>query len=192
MSEWLDKLLSSEFSESCEAHQELKKNMFCVDCNSCLCKHCVTSSCDDHHRHLQICKYVYRHVVHPRHLQDLFDCSKIQTYKTNGERAIHLNPRTPPSKDSKQSKVVKGGTSCIACGSYIQDLPNEFCSLACKVSNERRMLIGAPVNGSKVTKTEKEEPSDSLAEYSEMSNTGFRSLSRRKKRKRTPHRAPLF
>ncbi|KAA0046398.1 PLATZ domain-containing protein [Cucumis melo var. makuwa] len=92
----------------------------------CLISHCV-------HRRLQICKYVYQYVVRVPDLQDHLDCCNIQTYKINGEKAVHLCPR-PQSKDSKPSTKLKFGGTCEACGRYIQDLPNRFCSIACKVS----------------------------------------------------------
>lgn len=40
----------------------------------------------------------------------------------------------PQSKDSKPSTKLKFGGTCEACGRYIQDLPNRFCSIACKVN----------------------------------------------------------
>ena len=58
----------------------------------------------------------------------------MQAYKINGEKAVHLNPR-PQQKDAKSSKTKGGGTCCEACGRHIQDLPNRFCSIACKVSS---------------------------------------------------------
>lgn len=57
-----------------------------------------------------------------------------QTYKINGEKAVHLNPR-PQSKDTKPSTKSKLGGTCEACGRYLQDLPNRFCSIACKVDH---------------------------------------------------------
>ncbi|KAJ9708588.1 hypothetical protein PVL29_000561 [Vitis rotundifolia] len=132
--DWLSTLLHSKFFDTCGDHRDLRKsekNVFCIDCNLCFCKHCVTSSGHCLHRRLKICKYVYHDVVRLQDMQQHLDCSKIQTYKINGEKAVHLNPR-PQSKDCKTSKP-KGGASCEACGRYIQDLPNRFCSIACKV-----------------------------------------------------------
>ncbi|KAF3432083.1 hypothetical protein FNV43_RR26822 [Rhamnella rubrinervis] len=132
--DWLSTLLRSEFFGSCFHHQDSRKNeknLFCIDCNVGLCRHCMTSHCL--HRRLQICKYVYHDVVRLQEMQKHLDCSKIQTYKINGEKAVHLNPR-PQSKDSKPSTKSKCAASCEACGRYIQDLPNRFCSIACKVS----------------------------------------------------------
>ncbi|KAK8993646.1 hypothetical protein V6N11_007873 [Hibiscus sabdariffa] len=55
------------------------------------------------------------------------------TYKINGEKAVHLNPR-PQAKDAKPSTKSKTGAACEVCGRYLQDPPNRFCSIACKVS----------------------------------------------------------
>ncbi len=58
-----------------------------------------------------------------------------QTYKINGKKAVHLNPRHR-SKDTKPSTKSKFGGTCEGCGRYIQDLPNRFCSIACKVNTK--------------------------------------------------------
>ncbi|KAL9454124.1 hypothetical protein AB3S75_009682 [Citrus x aurantiifolia] len=132
-SDWLTTLLKSQFFGPCMEHLELKKNeknVFCMDCNIGFCRNCE----DNHsrHRRLQICKYVYQDVVRFQDIQKHLDCSKIQTYKINGEKAVHLNPR-PQLKDAKPSTKSKTGGSCEACGRYIQELPNRFCSIACKL-----------------------------------------------------------
>ncbi|KAK3012086.1 hypothetical protein RJ639_012719, partial [Escallonia herrerae] len=133
--EWLNSLLSSKFFGSCLDHTDQRKNeknVFCIDCNLSFCKHCVISSTVHClHRRLQICRYVYHDVVRLQDIQKHLDCSKIQTYKINGEKAVHLNPR-PQCGDTKPSKT-KGGAICEACKRHIQDFPNRFCSIACKV-----------------------------------------------------------
>ncbi|CAK9311364.1 unnamed protein product [Citrullus colocynthis] len=132
--DWLSSLLQSKFFGSCVHHQNNRKNeknVFCIDCGIAICRHCLISHCV--HRRLQICKYVYQYVVRVPDLQNHLDCCNIQTYKINGEKAVHLSPR-PQSKDSKPSTKLKFGGTCEACGRYIQDLPNRFCSIACKVS----------------------------------------------------------
>ncbi|XP_076930510.1 protein RGF1 INDUCIBLE TRANSCRIPTION FACTOR 1 [Bidens hawaiensis] len=138
---WILNLLESKFFGACIDHWNMRKNeknVFCIDCNLCLCKHCVASnykpSCCHHHRRLQICRYVYHDVVRLQDIQKHLDCSNIQTYKINGEKAVHLNPRPQHNKDSKLSKSKVYGAYCGACGKHIQDYPNRFCSIACKVS----------------------------------------------------------
>ncbi|KAL8227703.1 hypothetical protein R6Q57_015287 [Mikania cordata] len=137
---WILNLLESKFFGACIDHWNMRKNeknVFCIDCNLCFCKHCVTGfkpPCRHHHRRLQICRYVYHDVVRLQDIQKHLDCSDIQTYKINGEKAVHLNRRPQQHKDSKQSKLKICGTYCEACGRHIQDIPNRFCSIACKAS----------------------------------------------------------
>ncbi|GAV87017.1 PLATZ domain-containing protein [Cephalotus follicularis] len=133
-SDWLSTLLHSKFFGSCAHHHDLRKNeenVFCIDCSCGFCRHCTKAHCL--HRRLQICKYVYQDVVRLHDMHKYLDCSKIQTYKINGEKAVHLNPR-PQTKDAKPSTKAKTGAACEACGRYLQDLPNRFCSIACKLS----------------------------------------------------------
>ncbi|KAK6122437.1 hypothetical protein DH2020_043828 [Rehmannia glutinosa] len=143
--DWVSGLLGSKFFGSCVDHEELRKNeknLFCIDCNLCFCKHCVSSSSAHdclHRRLLQICKYVYRDVVRLQDIQQHLDCSLIQAYKINGEKAVHLNPR-PQLKEAKSSKAKGGGACCEACGRHIQELPNRFCSIACKVSISHKII----------------------------------------------------
>ncbi|KAI3764027.1 hypothetical protein L2E82_14027 [Cichorium intybus] len=137
---WIVNLLESKFFGSCIDHRSMRKNeknVFCIDCNRCFCKHCVTAfktRCHHRHRRLQICRYVYHDVVRLQDIQKHLDCSNIQTYKINGEKAVHLNPRPQQQKDSKPSKSKIYGSYCEACTRHIQDIPNRFCSIACKVS----------------------------------------------------------
>ncbi|KAL3644741.1 hypothetical protein CASFOL_009921 [Castilleja foliolosa] len=205
-SDWVSGLLRSKFFGSCSEHGELKKNemnLFCLDCNLCLCKHCVTSSSHDDDRLLQICKYVYRDVVRLHDIEQHLDCSLIQAYKINGEKAVHLNPR-PQLKDPKNSKAKIGGTCCEACGRHIQDLPNRFCSIACKVS-----IIDITIN-QKIISTEYRQLPELEQEESSYQENGYASSSisltessseviqawlssalRPNKRKSLPIRAPM-
>ncbi|KAM7254889.1 hypothetical protein ACFE04_020130 [Oxalis oulophora] len=131
---WLTSLLRTTFYGLCVKHQDLRKseeNVFCLDCRISFCKHCL----DHHsrHRHFQICKYVYHDVVRLHDIQKHLDCAKIQTYKINGEKAVHLNPR-PIDKNARPSTKAKFAAACEACGRYLQDIPNSYCSIACKLS----------------------------------------------------------
>ncbi|KAA8532447.1 hypothetical protein F0562_032480 [Nyssa sinensis] len=207
--EWLSALLHSKFFGSCIDHPDLRKNemnVFCIDCNLCFCKHCITSSTHCFHRWLQICKYVYHDVVRVQDIQKHLDCSKIQTYKINGEKAVHLNPR-PQLKEPKPSK-----SSCEACGRHIQDLPNRFCSIACKVSmvtempkDENHKMISFPIpEFSELSWKEnyhpegyinEKESSSSLSESSEeihaWTSSALKPKKQLHKRKGVPRRAPL-
>ncbi|KAL6505880.1 hypothetical protein OROHE_023259 [Orobanche hederae] len=180
----------------------------------CLCKHCVTCSAHGRrlHRLLQICKYVYRDVVRLHDIHQHLDCSFIQAYKINGEKAVHLNPR-PQLKDVKSSKAKVGGTCCQVCRRHIQDLPNRFCSIACKVStdaeiitmnNQSHKIISTKVG--QLPNLEQEESSNnyhengyassSIESSSELIQTWLSSATLRPnkmlhKRKSLPKRAPM-
>ncbi|KAI4313671.1 hypothetical protein L6164_026630 [Bauhinia variegata] len=184
--DWLYTLLHSSFRK-CKDHRDLKnseKNVFCIDCTLRLCRHCKEAH--SLHRTLQIYRYVYQDVIRLSDLQKHFDCSKIQTYISNNERIIHLNPRpalhdTNPSKRSKygdrspesQFKVTKlltrskSGGACEECGRNLQDERNLFCSIACKISvvsvepqgnqNSESTLRGPTNQSAKLISTQKPE-----------------------------------
>ncbi|KAJ4837766.1 hypothetical protein Tsubulata_047146 [Turnera subulata] len=160
---------------------------------------------------LQICKYVYQDVVRLQDLQKHLDCAKIQTYKINGEKAVHLHPR-PQSKDAKPSTKAKFGAACEACQRYLQDHPNRFCSIACKVSivsvkpreQSHEMItfsieefpdISLKENSSQERHSTENESSFSLTDISEETHTltplGLKPRKRFHKRKGLPLRSPL-
>ncbi|KAF4368480.1 hypothetical protein F8388_018604 [Cannabis sativa] len=207
--DWLNTLLRLKFFDTCVHHEEYRKNeknLFCIDCNIGFCRHCVTSHCL--HRRLQICKYVYHNVVRLQDIQKHLDCSKIQTYKINGEKAVHLNPR-PQSKDAKPSTKSLCAGSCEACNRYIQDPPNRFCSISCKITivplkpKESSNFITYEDLSCKEKSINSEtmlseiESSLSLAESSEeiqpcWVNSSLKPRKLLHKRKGIPFRAPLY
>ncbi|KAG2301720.1 hypothetical protein Bca52824_030371 [Brassica carinata] len=207
--DWITTLLSLEFFEICMNHKHLRKNeknVFCIDCNAQICKHC----CDTVHflhRRLQICKYVYQDVVRLLDIQRYFDCSEIQTYKINGEQAIHLNSR-PQAKDARPSTKSKNAASCVTCKRYIQDRPNRFCSISCKISaspKKHNFDFSPEINQSASRKEhynqeekleEKKSCTSSLTDVSEdsevlLSNFSLRPPMRILKRKGISRRSPL-
>ncbi|XP_039014937.1 uncharacterized protein LOC120145109 [Hibiscus syriacus] len=126
--DWLSTLLRTEFFGPCSEHRGLRKNeknVFCIDCSLGFCRHCEAHS---QHLSLQICKYVYQDVARLQEMQKHIDCSKIQTYKINGAKAVHLNPR-PQTKDAKPSTKSKTGAACEACGRYLQTRLIDFVPL---------------------------------------------------------------
>ncbi|XP_061973704.1 protein RGF1 INDUCIBLE TRANSCRIPTION FACTOR 1-like [Populus nigra] len=206
---WLSTLFHSEFFDSCGLHQEHRKNeknVFCIDCRVGCCRHCMESHFL--HRQFQICKYVYHDVVRLQEIQKHLDCSKIQTYKINGEKAIHLKPRPQP-KDARPSTKAKLGASCEACARYLQDVPNRFCSIACKVSVELKdqshNIIPFSIqefpdlswkeNCSAERHSSENESSLSLTDMSEDTpgwiNSALKPRRQLHKRKGVPRRAPL-
>lgn len=124
---WLEVLLAEKFFASCTKHDSSKKNeknIFCLDCISSICQHCVS----DHKLHhlLQIRRYVYHDVIRLHDIQKLLDCSRVQTYTINSARVVFLKERPQP----KSSKGL--GSNCESCERSLQDA-YKFCSVACKV-----------------------------------------------------------
>ncbi|XP_077246853.1 protein RGF1 INDUCIBLE TRANSCRIPTION FACTOR 1-like [Tasmannia lanceolata] len=124
---WLECLLGEEFFNPCLLHETAKKNeknIFCLDCCTSICPHCL--SLHRSHRLLQIRRYVYHDVVRVDDLEKLIDCSFIQSYTTNSAKVVFLNQRP-------QSRPFRGsGNICSTCDRSLQD-PYLFCSLSCKV-----------------------------------------------------------
>ncbi|CDY17645.1 BnaA06g34640D [Brassica napus] len=209
--DWIATLLSLEFFGTCVDHKHLRKNeknVFCIDCNVEICRHCCNTEAHFVHRRLQICKYVYQDVLRLLDIQHYFDCSEIQTYKINGEKAIHLNSR-PQAKDARPSTKSKNAASCVTCKRYIQDRPNRFCSISCKVKcppKKRKFCFSSEVEQSVLEKEhynqegsleEKKSSISSLTDVSEdseallSSNLSLRPFTRLLKRKGISQRSPL-
>ncbi|KAJ7942545.1 putative PLATZ transcription factor family protein [Quillaja saponaria] len=150
--DWLSSLLGSKFFGCCADHEGVRnnvKNVFCIDCGISLCRTCVEAH--PRHQWLQIFKYVFNNVIRLQDMQKYIDCSKVQTYKCNGEQCVHLNSRTtskdikqtvkrksgdisplPQLEDTKLLTKIKSGGFCEGCGKYFRDFPNRFCSISCK------------------------------------------------------------
>ncbi|CAN7044161.1 hypothetical protein BRARA_B03071 [Brassica rapa] len=208
--DWITTLLSLEFFGICMNHKYLRKNeknVFCIDCNAQICRHCCNTEAHFLHRRLQICKYVYQDVLRLLDIQHYFDCSEIQTYKINGEQAIHLNSR-PQAKDARPSTKSKNAGSCVTCKRYIQDRPNRFCSISCKISaspEKHKLCFSPEINQSALKKEhynqeqnleEKKSCTSSLTDVSEdsdvlLGNFSLRPLIRILKRKGVSRRSPL-
>lgn len=198
--DWVGTLLHTKFFGSCHDHRDLRKNeknVFCLDCGICCCKHCISSSAHCLHRTLQVCRYVYQDVIRYQDVHMHLDCSEIQTYKINGVKAIHLNSR-PQSKDLKQSKP-KGGASCEVCRRYIQDLPNRFCSIACKVSvvpvvpeEQSHDIISPSIRECSDLSLKETESSLTSEETQAVVCNALKPTKRLRERKGMPKRAPFF
>ncbi|KAG6534439.1 hypothetical protein ZIOFF_008325 [Zingiber officinale] len=92
---WVELLLVGEFFGSCEQHKEDRKseeNIFCVDCGSRMCPHCLAGRHSDH-RLLQIRRYVYQDVVRVHDMANLLDCSKVQV-SYNSSNLIRKYPQS--------------------------------------------------------------------------------------------------
>ncbi|KAJ4951673.1 hypothetical protein NE237_028505 [Protea cynaroides] len=124
---WLDALYKQKFFVGCTTHETSKKNeknIFCLDCCTSFCPHCLPSH--QFHRLVQIRRYVYHDVVRLEDLEKLIDCSNVQTYTINGAKVVFIKKRP-------QSRQFKGsGNYCSSCDRSLQE-PYIHCSLGCKV-----------------------------------------------------------
>ncbi|KAK4857093.1 hypothetical protein QYF36_024418 [Acer negundo] len=121
------------------------------------------------------------------------DPSNPSTCKINGEKAVHLNPR-PQLKDAKPSTKSNTGASCLACGRYLQDSPNLFCSIACKVSvvptkpkDQQTLMTNLPVDISSASDKKSilsfTDFSDVISTHLMMMSPGLKPIKQLQKRK---------
>ncbi|KAG7953360.1 hypothetical protein I3843_12G105900 [Carya illinoinensis] len=134
---WLEFLLREKFFYPCVIHEFAKKNeknIFCLDCCTSICPHCMLSHSP--HRLLQIRRYVYNSVIRLSDAQQLMNCSLVQSYTTNSAKVVFLNPRPILSHPIRGS-----GKFCITCDRRLQD-PYSFCSVSCKVHHQQVVTNG--------------------------------------------------
>ncbi|KAJ4962132.1 hypothetical protein NE237_022042 [Protea cynaroides] len=203
--EWLGPLLKNKFFDSCLIHQNLRrneKNLFCINCNRCICQHCFSSSAHYHHVLLQIRRYVYHDVVRLYDMQKHMDCSKVQTYLINQAKVIFLNPR-PQLKSSK----TNSGAACVVCERSLQE-PNRYCSIACKISgvadrareqSPHPPFMSFPIpEFNDLSMNENQDADSSVESNEEKENyppsyiSALKPKKQLRKRKGNPSRAPLF
>ncbi|XP_034708752.1 uncharacterized protein LOC117931791 [Vitis riparia] len=124
---WLEALLREKFFNACVIHEYAKKNeknIFCLDCCTSICPHCLSPHRS--HRLLQIRRYVYHDVIRLDDAEKLMDCASVQAYTTNSAKVVFLNQRP-------QTRQFRGsGNICSTCDRSLQD-PYHFCSLSCKI-----------------------------------------------------------
>ncbi|KAI3929801.1 hypothetical protein MKX01_025969 [Papaver californicum] len=124
---WLEALYTQKFFAGCPTHETAKKNeknVFCLDCCTSICPHCLPSH--RYHRLVQIRRYVYHDVVRLEDLEKLIDCSSVQSYTINSSKVVFIKKRP-------QSRQFKGsGNFCTSCDRSLQE-PFVHCSLGCKV-----------------------------------------------------------
>lgn len=124
---WLQLILEEKFFIPCLVHEFVKKNeknIFCLDCCTSFCLHCLDSH--HHHRLLQIRRYVYHDVLRLDDAEKLMNCSLVQTYITNSAKVVFLNQR-PMTRPFRASSNI-----CTICDRNLH-YPYMFCSLACKM-----------------------------------------------------------
>ncbi|KAG2660347.1 protein RGF1 INDUCIBLE TRANSCRIPTION FACTOR 1-like [Panicum virgatum] len=126
--QWLRGLLSEEFFDACAAHpgeRKNDKNLFCVDCATALCRHCLPH--EPAHDVLQIWKYASCFVVRVDDLR-LFDCAGIQSHAVSDHEVVFLNERTA------RKRSASAENPCAACARPLAS-GHDYCSLFCKVKH---------------------------------------------------------
>ncbi|XP_058735962.1 protein RGF1 INDUCIBLE TRANSCRIPTION FACTOR 1-like [Vicia villosa] len=193
---WLKEFLGGNFFQSCSLHQTRRNelNKYCIYCNKLCCQFCVSFGLHRHHKMLKVSRHVNKDVVSQRAMEKYFDCSQIQTYKSNRRLVVSLNPldlfELSPNAEE----------SCKACSKKLNE-PHlySYCSISCKV----------------VALSKKPEPEDPASVIIIESSSGPSSGSpphsrprpcpllrqtqerapepskRKRKRKGSPHRSPL-
>ncbi|XP_038719829.1 uncharacterized protein At3g50808-like [Tripterygium wilfordii] len=131
---WINVMSRSKFFIGCDVHGSSKKtelDRFCIDCLSSLCPSCLPNHTS--HKHVKIRRYVYSDVIKRQDLRKLFDCSGIQTYRTNKAKVLFLRRRSSTLRQQRQENNSRDFYSCIVCGRSLQD-NTLYCSIECKVS----------------------------------------------------------
>ncbi|KAG6600856.1 hypothetical protein SDJN03_06089, partial [Cucurbita argyrosperma subsp. sororia] len=199
----LDTLLNTKFFTPCNLHPSLQTYKFCIDCSVSFCTNCTVRNL---HGQVRIWRYSYHDVVRVQVMKNHFCCAEIQSYRVNGEIAVHLNSPGQPV-DTKSPKR-KFGHFCEDCGRSVND-PHPFCSIACKVSVNskfKEQIIGTIIypspesinlsfkeKSSPETEAWELESTISVAESTEETQaTSSSSRPRKHRRKDIPHRCPFF
>ncbi|PON55341.1 PLATZ transcription factor family protein [Parasponia andersonii] len=208
---WLEALLSTAFFSICSAHRDAPRsecNMYCIDCHGpAFCFYCRSSKHKDH-LVIQIRRSSYHDVVRVSEIQKALDISGVQTYVINSARVLFLNERPQPKS------AIKVGTSSHVCEICTRSLldPFRFCSLGCKLvgikkngnanfmlSKKNEGVVGSR-EGMASRMPSKEEDDEELREgiIIQRDNSTYQSTPRTphsnsssRRRKGTPHRAPL-
>ncbi|XP_042508376.1 protein RGF1 INDUCIBLE TRANSCRIPTION FACTOR 1-like [Macadamia integrifolia] len=188
--DWIETFLKTKFFLSCLLHQEYRKNemnLFCINCGRSICQHCICSCAHDFHQQIQIRKYVYHEVVRVDEIEKHVNCSKIQSYLSNLAKVVFLNPRP----NLKTSKSNSNGVACEVCDRSLQE-PYRYCSIACKLSKVAekgsKKSLSPPSVSLPVRELNIAESGEESSDQQKESNPS----KRKRKRKGTPRRAPLF
>ncbi|CAL5189900.1 unnamed protein product [Lathyrus oleraceus] len=125
------------------------------------------------HQILQVFRNVYKDVVCLAALETYIDCSKIQPFKCNKRLVLNCLPLCGSTSDD--------AASCNISRKSKEAQSYQYCSIACMVKSVSRKSDDSVPSISSI-----QAPShESRVEISEPSK-------RKRKRKGTPHRAPLF
>ncbi|KAF3788464.1 Uncharacterized protein EJ110_NYTH08722 [Nymphaea thermarum] len=187
---WLKPLLQTSFFTNCNFHGE-PNNMYCLDCmNGALCSSCLIPHRD--HHFIQIRRSSYHDVIRVSEIQKVLDISGVQTYVINGARVVFLNQRP----QLRPAKAVSN--TCRICDRSLLD-SSYYCSLGCKASTFLYWFFQLKITGTSGSHRRKQSPqrhseagdSSSGCRKVESATVPSSDSRREKRRKGTPHRAPM-
>ncbi|XP_021769322.1 uncharacterized protein LOC110733565 isoform X2 [Chenopodium quinoa] len=181
---WLEKFIKKTFFEPCSEHpiRRNELNKYCIDCDTSLCQYCVSLASHSGHRILKIYRHVYKDVVPLDEIERRIDCSKIQPYRCNRQLVVALTPL--PHSGAKTNEEA----ACQTCRRRLIEYElYDYCSISCKVGaflkkqndHDPPFLLRDQVEEKPISS----EPAPSVP---------TEKLTRTRKRKGTPYRAPLF
>ncbi|PWA58527.1 hypothetical protein CTI12_AA398690 [Artemisia annua] len=129
LSPWIVDMINIVEPKDCSTHRTNRLDRFCIKCVQPFCNEC--SSNHDGHEHLQICRYSYSCVVKRPDFQKHFDCSGVQSYKTNNNRVLYIKQKRA-IQQVKEEQINTKKVCCIVCNLTIID--EDYCSIECKIT----------------------------------------------------------
>ncbi|GAB4850108.1 hypothetical protein Ancab_029407 [Ancistrocladus abbreviatus] len=192
--EWLESFLKKTFFDSCSTHQEVRRNecnRYCINCDTSICLHCVTSGCHHEHKLLKIYRHVYKDVVPLEEIGQYMDCSKIQPYRCNKSLVVALSPL--PHSGPKPDNLAR----CVICTRRLVDATAySYCSISCKVEAVLKQsdTFTPPIPPLEAPASPSEDTSDrgKRKQDSPENTPDLRSKRTTHQRKGIPRRSPLF
>ncbi|GJW38281.1 retrotransposon protein, putative, ty1-copia subclass [Tanacetum coccineum] len=151
LSPWIADMINIIEPKVCSIHSTNKLDRFCIKCVQPFCNECSWGH--DGHEHLQasnyydilkyldplwgiaanmngLARYSYSCVVKRPDFQKHFDCSGIQSYKTNHNKVLYIKQKRA-LQQVKEEQINTKKVCCIVCNLTIID--EDYCSIECKV-----------------------------------------------------------
>ncbi|KEH21041.1 putative transcription repressor PLATZ family [Medicago truncatula] len=151
------------------------------------CQYCISSGVHRHHKILKIYRHIYKDVVALSAMEKYFDCSEVQTYKSNRKVVISLKPR-------QFSEIASNAEdSCEVCNKKLNE-PDlyRYCALSCKVEAvSKKSESEDPVSTTPLESSSGPSIQGPPQHQETQEGTSGPSLGKRK-RKGIPHRSPFF
>ncbi|KAI5660628.1 hypothetical protein M9H77_19951 [Catharanthus roseus] len=142
---WLEAFLKKTFFGACTNH-ELQKNelnMYCINCDTTACQYCLATGLHNNHNVLKIYRHIYQAVVLLKSIEDHFDCSNIQPYKSNKKWIIAINPLPHRGSGAQMGENL----SCLVCQRKLIDPgQHRYCCIACKATTAKSEIASTKEN----------------------------------------------